>query len=159
MPTIDWDKYRPNVGIMLLNQDGLVWVGARRDYTTEYWQMPQGGVDTGEDLESAMWRELHEETGIQKSHCHLLGQTHDWIPYDLPPDLAKKLWHDTYKGQKQIWFAVRLVAPDSVINIETQEPEFRAWKWVSVDTLVNTIVPFKRDVYKQVVQELGHFAS
>ena len=152
-------EYRPNVGIMLINANGHIWVGSRNDYVSEYWQMPQGGVDDGEDLEMAMWRELGEEIGVHKSDCEILAKTADWVYYDLPPDLIKSLWGGQYKGQRQMWYALKLKSPDSVINIETEEPEFKAWKWLSADKLVATIVPFKREVYEIVLNEFKGYVK
>lgn len=151
MPAINPDQYRPNVGIMLINADKQVWVGARMDYVSEYWQMPQGGIDAGEDISTAMWRELFEEIGVAAADCQMLATTPDWLYYDLPPDLAKNLWGGEYRGQKQMWYALKLTAPDTVINIATANPEFKAWKWIPADMLVHMIVPFKRQVYKQVL--------
>ena len=152
-------KYRPNVGIMLINADKQVWVGARIDFASAYWQMPQGGVDAGEDMTAAMWRELYEEIGVQQQDCKILAKTPDWIYYDVPADLGNTLWGGKYKGQKQVWYALKLTAPDTVINIATEEPEFKAWKWIPAHTLVDTAVPFKRRVYQQVLDIFKQYVS
>ncbi len=157
--TSDPSLYRPNVGIMLINPEGKIWVGSRIDNTTPYWQMPQGGIDKNEDTETAMWRELYEEISVQKSDCKILDKTHDWIYYDLPDDLINTLWGGKYKGQKQHWYALRLTAPDTTINIQTDHPEFKAWKWIDADKLVEAIVPFKRQVYTQVLNAFQQFVT
>ncbi len=153
------DLYRPNVGIMLINPDGKIWVGARIDYTSTYWQMPQGGIDKNENTENAMWRELYEEIGVTKADCHIVAKTPDWIYYDLPADFVKNRWGGKYKGQKQIWYALKLTAPDTVINIDTPEPEFKAWQWLDADKLVDTIVPFKRQVYTEVLRAFQRYLT
>ncbi|MGB1360614.1 MAG: RNA pyrophosphohydrolase [Alphaproteobacteria bacterium] len=148
--------YRPNVGIMLLNNDmSMVWVGSRIDMPSPYWQMPQGGVDDGEDIETAMWRELMEEIGVSKSDAEIIDYHKDWIMYDLPQDISHKLWDGKYRGQKQKWFVLRLTADDSVINIATDEPEFNEWKWSNTHDLIENIVPFKKDVYKQIAKDFS----
>ena len=145
--------YRPNVGIMLLNNDqNLVWTGERLNYPNA-WQMPQGGIDDGEEVETAMWRELFEEISVKKENCELIDCHDDWITYDLPADVSQKLWNGKYRGQKQKWFVLKLTADDSVISIDTDEPEFSRWKWSNVDELVENIVPFKKEVYTQVVND------
>lgn len=145
--------YRPCVGIMLLNRDGLVFTGERID-TPGAWQMPQGGVDEGESLEEAAIRELGEEIGVSADAVKLVARTKDWIPYDLPDHLIGKVWGGKYRGQKQHWFRADLLADDSAIDLETHHPEFARWKWSSPDELLDEIVPFKRHVYEQVLAEL-----
>ena len=158
--------YRPNVGIMVLNRDGLVWIGRRPGSPTDpegrdtWWQMPQGGIDAGEDHLKAAIRELREETGMHS--VEVLAETKDWIKYDLPMDMAGKGWSGKYRGQKQKWIAVRFTGPDSEINL-TPEPghkvEFEAWKWVPISEVVDCVVSFKRDVYVAVVKEFAKLAS
>ncbi|MDG1153643.1 MAG: RNA pyrophosphohydrolase [Alphaproteobacteria bacterium] len=150
--------YRPNVGIMLLNKNkSKVWVGSRIDYpntpTQEYWQMPQGGVDEGEYIEKAMWRELQEETSISQKHAEIIDYHKDWIKYDLPNDLSSKLWNGQFKGQKQKWFLLKLTSEDSSININTENPEFSDWKWTDIESLAKNIVPFKKEIYQQVIKD------
>ncbi len=145
--------YRPGVGIMLLNRDGLVFVAQRIDKTSEAWQMPQGGMDAGESPLVTAYRELEEETGVPESAVELLVQTEADAPlcYDLPDDLVPKLWKGKFRGQEQHWFAMRLLEDDSVINIETEHPEFNEWKWVEMGALPDIIVPFKREMYADIV--------
>ena len=141
--------YRPCVGIMLFNNEGEVFVGKRIDNVTEAWQMPQGGIDKGEDVITACMRELGEETGTQKAE--LVAEHPDWLNYDIPPPLSDRLWQGTYRGQKQKWMLLRFTGTDADINIETEEPEFIEWRWASPDQLIALAVPFKRDVYERVL--------
>ena len=144
--------YRPCVGIMLLNARGEVFTGQRIDSTVEAWQMPQGGIDEGEEPLDAALRELREETGV--TQVSLVAQLDEWLPYDLPDALIPKLWGGKYRGQTQRWFAFRLKADDAHINIATDEPEFKAWQWIAPAQLPEMIVPFKRELYTQVVEKL-----
>jgi len=147
--------YRPNVGLMVLNAQGHVFTGQRLDYPSAAWQMPQGGIDEGEDARVAAFRELKEETGISSEMVEILAQSSDWISYDFPAELAKKLWKGGYRGQRQRWFLMRFAGPDNLINIETEEPEFSEWCWMAPDELLDNIVPFKRAVYQQVLDEFS----
>ena len=149
--------YRPNVGLMVLNAQGYVFTGQRLDYPSAAWQMPQGGIDEGEDARAAAFRELKEETGISAEMVEILAQSTDWISYDFPAELAKKLWKGGYRGQKQRWFLMRFAGPDNLIDIETEEPEFSEWRWMAPDELLDNIVPFKRGVYQQVLDEFRDF--
>ncbi len=149
--------YRPNVGLMVLNAQGNVFTGQRLDYPSAAWQMPQGGIDDGEEAEVAAYRELQEETGIAPEMVQILAQSTDWISYDFPATLAKKLWKGGYRGQKQRWFLMRFSGLDSQINIETEEPEFAEWRWMAPDELVDNIVPFKRSVYEKVLEEFREY--
>jgi putative (di)nucleoside polyphosphate hydrolase len=151
--------YRPCVGIVVINAQGLVWVGRRADAPGDaegrgdWWQMPQGGIDKGEDPAVAALRELDEETSI--SNVAIIGETPQWLRYDLPPHLVGKAWKGKYRGQEQKWFAVRFLGDDSEIDIFPSEPhqiEFLAWRWVPLAEVEQLIVPFKRDVYRQVVE-------
>ena len=148
--------YRPCVGIMLLNQDGKVFVGKRLDQTVEGWQMPQGGIDKGEEPREAALRELQEEVGTDKAE--IIGEMDGWVTYDLPEHLIGVAFKGKYKGQKQKWFAMRFTGKDSDIDLTTHEPEFSDFRWVDVKELPDLIVPFKRDSYKQVVAGLGKYA-
>ena len=154
--------YRPCVGIMLINRDGLVWVGNRvQEVDTGSaltWQMPQGGIDEGESPEEAALRELREETGTQKAR--IIGETSDWLTYDLPPHLVGVALKGKYRGQKQKWFAMRFTGEDGDIDIAADDhQEFSEWTWVPVSELVELIVPFKRGVYEEIVRELGPLAK
>lgn len=145
--------YRRNVGLMVLNAEGDVFVGQRRDNKVPAWQMPQGGIDKGEDAETAALRELEEETGISPDLVTIVAQSAGWIPYELPHDLIPKLWKGKYRGQEQKWFLLRFLGSDAQVNIATEHPEFSAWRWLKPADLVDNIVPFKRDVYARVVEE------
>lgn len=142
--------YRPCVGICLINSDGKVFVAERLD-TPDAWQMPQGGIDKGEDPETAALRELEEEIGTNKAR--FLGPTEGWLTYDLPDDLIGKVWKGKYRGQKQIWYAFAFEGSDSDIDIETEHPEFARWQWVELQQIVDLIVPFKRDIYAEIVRQ------
>jgi putative (di)nucleoside polyphosphate hydrolase len=144
--------YRPSVGIALFNNKGHVFIGQRLDNAAEAWQLPQGGIDPGESPETAMWRELAEETGLKTAH--FLQQLPGIFRYDLPPDLAPIFWGGRYKGQEQVWFALRHDGDDNAINIHTVEPEFRAWRWAMLNELPSLIVPFKRPLYNALIPEL-----
>ena len=159
MQKINIDKlpYRPNVGIMVVNKDGHIFVAKRIDHYSEAWQMPQGGIEPDEDLQTAALRELHEETGISDNKVDLVAEIAEWITYDLPTNLIPQLWNGKYRGQKQKWFLMRFLGDDSDIDIETQHPEFSSWKWISPEKLPQTIVPFKRDVYVRVLNEFQRF--
>lgn len=141
--------YRPCVGIMLVNFEGLIFVGRRIDQTVEGWQMPQGGIDDGEEPAEAALRELEEEAGTGKAT--ILSEMDEWLTYDLPQHLLGVALHGKYRGQKQKWFAMRFTGEDSDINIRTAEPEFGAWKWLALEALPRLIVPFKRDTYAKVI--------
>lgn len=145
--------YRRNVGVMLVNATGQVWVGQRHDRFREFWQMPQGGVDKGEDARAAALRELEEETGIPSSLVEVEAETDGWLPYDLPHEVVPDIWGGKYRGQEQKWFLLRFKGADEDVNIATEHPEFVAWKWVAPEIVVDGIVPFKRDVYAAVLKE------
>lgn len=154
--------YRPCVGVMLLNAEGRVFVGRRADHAEApegggtWWQMPQGGLDPGEDPEAAARRELHEETGVRS--VRFIARTRDWYTYDLPSELVGVAWEGRYRGQKQLWFAARFEGEDSEIDIgprEGHEQEFDAWRWVKLAELPKLVVPFKREVYTRVIREFG----
>ncbi|MBL4804373.1 MAG: RNA pyrophosphohydrolase [Alphaproteobacteria bacterium] len=142
--------YRPCVGIALFNANGHIFVGERID-TPGAWQMPQGGIDEGEDLETAAFRELAEEAGTDKAE--VLRVSESTTRYDLPPRLRNKLWNGMYRGQEQHWIAMRFLGSDSDIDIQAFDPpEFRSWQWVAFEDTLDLIVPFKRDTYRQVIE-------
>jgi putative (di)nucleoside polyphosphate hydrolase len=145
-------RYRLAVGIMLLNRAGKVFVARRIDMPTmPAWQMPQGGIDPGETPLQAAWRELKEETGTDKAE--LLGESRGWLQYDLPADLARGVWGGRYRGQRQKWFAMRFTGTDADIDLETEHPEFDTWKWIRPERLPEVIVPFKRQLYIDILSE------
>jgi putative (di)nucleoside polyphosphate hydrolase len=151
MSRVDDTLYRPNVGVMLLSRAGRVFVAKRIDFPGEAWQMPQGGIDEGEDPRGAALRELEEEIGTAKAE--LLAESRDWFRYDLPAELQGKLWGGKWKGQRQKWFAMRFTGADTDINIATTHPEFSAWQWVDPGDVPRLIIPFKRGIYERVVEE------
>ena len=143
--------YRPAAGVMLLNREGKVWVGQRLDNKLEAWQMPQGGLDGDEDpLEGAL-RELEEETGIVRDLVALLARCPHELTYDLPADLVGRVWKEPWIGQRQTWFLMRFLGEDADVNLATPEPEFRAWKWAEPAELPALIVPFKKQLYEDVL--------
>jgi putative (di)nucleoside polyphosphate hydrolase len=152
MKTVTLADYRPGVGLMLFDRAGRVFVARRKD-TPDAWQMPQGGIDDGEDPRAAALRELAEETGV--TNAEIVGESEDWIAYDLPEDLRKKVWKGRYRGQRQKWYALRHLGSDKDIDLNAHEAEFDAWRWVELDALETLIVPFKRELYRRVVAELG----
>jgi putative (di)nucleoside polyphosphate hydrolase len=143
--------YRRGVGIMLFNKAGLVFVAQRLDQPSDAWQMPQGGIDAGEDPATAAKRELKEEIGTDKAE--VVAESREWFRYDLPKDLRPRLWGGKYRGQMQKWFAMRFTGTDRDIDIATEHPEFSAWKWTKPATLPDLIVPFKRDLYRELLVE------
>lgn len=149
--------YRPCVGVMLINREGLVFVGKRIDQTVEGWQMPQGGIDGNETPEEAALRELEEEIGTNKAV--ILREHAEWLCYDLPQHLLGVALHGRYRGQKQKWIAMRFMGEDSDINIATADPEFAQWKWLAIEALPRLIVPFKRDTYSKVIADFRDLAG
>lgn len=143
--------YRPCAGVMLLNRHGRVFVGQRIDSEMEAWQLPQGGIDPGEDPLDAAYRELWEETGVRRNLASLIAAAPQELQYDLPSELIGRLWKGRWRGQRQRWFLFRFVGEDTDVNIQTAEPEFRAWRWVAPSELPEMIVPFKRDLYRQLL--------
>ncbi len=144
--------YRPCAGVMLLNRDGRVFVGQRLDSTLEAWQMPQGGIDPGEDALEAAFRELWEETGVARRHAELIAEAPEELQYDLPDELIGKVWKGKWRGQRQRWFLLRFLGEDSDIDIATAHPEFRAWRWSDPADLPALIVPFKRALYTRLLE-------
>jgi putative (di)nucleoside polyphosphate hydrolase len=143
--------YRPGAGVMLVNREGKVFVAQRLDSTLEAWQMPQGGLDEGEDPLAGALRELEEETGVSRDKVEVIAAAPEPLLYDLPEDLVGKLWKGKWRGQRQHWFLCRFLGTDADVDIETEHPEFRAWKWADPDDLPTMIVPFKRKLYRDVL--------
>ena len=151
--------YRPCVGIMLYNSNGQVFTGKRLDYKSSAWQMPQGGIEPGEDAQKAAIRELREETNISEQYIEFVHQIDEWLYYDIPKDMVSKFWNGRFRGQKQKWFLFKFIGCDADINISTKNPEFSAWKWTSLERLEEEIVPFKKQTYKIVLGRFKHFLS
>ena len=149
--------YRPNVGMMIINQKKEIFVGKRIDHPSNFWQMPQGGIDTQEIPFIAALREMEEEVGIKKNKVDLLTESKDWYYYSIPSDLAKTLWKGKYKGQRQKWFLYKFKGTDKDINIHTEHPEFSNYKWVTKDFLVPNIVPFKKKIYEKLLLEFKDY--
>jgi putative (di)nucleoside polyphosphate hydrolase len=146
--------YRRGVGVMLFNAAGLVFVAKRKDTPGEAWQMPQGGIDEGEDPRAAALRELGEEIGT--ADAEIVAETRNWLLYDLPDDLVGKVWGGKYRGQAQKWFAARFLGSDADIDLaKHHDPEFSDWKWAPLEALPEIIIGFKRDLYAALVAELG----
>jgi putative (di)nucleoside polyphosphate hydrolase len=155
--------YRPNVGAVLFNADGLVFVGRRRQHPTQEaapggWQLPQGGIDAGEDPRVAVFRELAEEIGTDRAE--IIGEYPDWLTYDLPVEVIGKALGGKYRGQRQRWFALRFIGTDADINLEAEEhPEFDIWRWAPLAELPELAVPFKRAIYETLAVSFSRFAG
>ena len=149
--------YRPNVGMMIINKQKKIFVGKRIDHPSEFWQMPQGGIDSKENPEVAALREMEEEVGIKKNKVKLIYQITDWYYYSIPKDLAQTLWKGRYKGQRQKWFLFEFKGTESDINIHTDHPEFSDYKWVNKDFLVPNIVPFKKEIYNKLLEDFKDY--
>ena len=143
---------RNGVGIVVLNKDNKVFVAKRIDNPKDFWQMPQGGVDKGEDFITAAYRELEEETSIK--NVKLIKELDGFITYHLPDHLLGVIWKGKYRGQEQKWFLMRYLGKDNEINIKTKNAEFKDWKWIKTDELINVVVSFKFEVYKSILKEL-----
>lgn len=152
---LDREGYRANVGIILCNANNQVFWGKRiREHA---WQFPQGGIKSGETPVQAMYRELREEVGLLPEHVRILSRTKDWLRYDVPSHWVKREWRGSYKGQKQIWFLLRMVGRDTDVSLRaTQHPEFDAWRWNDYWVPLESVIEFKRDVYRMALSELSH---
>jgi putative (di)nucleoside polyphosphate hydrolase len=162
MPPYESLPYRPCVGTMVLNAEGLVFIGRRTEGPehvdlTHVWQMPQGGIDEGEEPWATALRELEEETGIAPELVKRVATCPERLKYDLPKELRGTLWKGKYKGQDQDWYLARFLGEDRHIDIATKHPEFREWKWIDPRELPELIVPFKRDLYRQLLREFSDF--
>jgi putative (di)nucleoside polyphosphate hydrolase len=150
---IDRDGYRPNVGIILCNSHSQVFWGKR--IREDSWQFPQGGIKQGESPEQAMYRELEEEIGLKPEHVRILGRTRDWLRYDVPAHWVKREWRGSYRGQKQIWYLLKLVGRDSDVSLRASgHPEFDAWRWHEYWVPLESVIEFKREVYTMALNEL-----
>jgi putative (di)nucleoside polyphosphate hydrolase len=152
---LDRDGYRPNVGIILCNSQNEVFWGKRiREHS---WQFPQGGIKHGESPEQAMYRELMEEVGLRPEHVRILGRTRDWLRYDVPSNWIKREWRGSYKGQKQIWYLLRMIGRDTDVSLRASaHPEFDAWRWSDYWVPLDSVIEFKRDVYSKALNELSN---
>lgn len=159
MTAVEDRPYRPCVGLAIINREGLLFAGQRIDNPGKAWQMPQGGIDEGESPLEAAMRELGEETGLAPHHVEVLGESADWVPYELPPELLSTLWGGRFRGQRQKWFALRFTGVDSDIDITGHEPEFSTWDWLHPDAVIEHIVPFKRGIYEAVLAEFAPFLA
>ncbi|WP_211444911.1 RNA pyrophosphohydrolase [Collimonas humicola] len=155
---LDREGFRPNVGIILLNTQNEVWWGKRvREHS---WQFPQGGIKYGETPEQAMFRELEEEIGLKAEHVKIIGRTRDWLRYEVPDHFIKRDVRGHYRGQKQIWFLLRMTGRDCDVNLRlTEHPEFDAWRWHDYWVPLDVVIEFKRDVYQRALQELSRFLT
>ena len=150
-------NYRPCVGLMVVNTRKNFFTAQRLDFTSTAWQMPQGGIDGSEEALHAAYRELSEETSITENDVELLAVSRGWFSYDLPKELVSKLWNGLYRVQKQKWFLMRFIGNDDDINLNTEIPEFSCWRWSTRQQLIESIVPFKKDLYRGVLKEFQPF--
>ncbi|MBM5782214.1 MAG: RNA pyrophosphohydrolase [Pelagibacterales bacterium] len=149
--------YRSSVGIMLINNEKKIFVGKRIDNNSYAWQMPQGGIDAGEDEDIAVFRELREETGISQELVSIIKKSDRYYYYNLPYKLQKKFWGGKYLGQKQRWYLLKFSGDEKSININTEDPEFSEWKWASIHDITHEIVSFKKQLYEDVIKEFEDF--
>ena len=150
-------RYRKGVGIMLVNEYNMIWVGRRIDLTSQCWQMPQGGIDDGESPEAAALRELYEETGAHAGLVEILAISKGWYHYEIPPELKATVWKGRYDGQKQRWYVMRYLGQDRHINLTVSKPEFSEWRWSTSADLVKFAVRFKVPLYESLINEFSSF--
>lgn len=151
--------YRPCVGVMMINPQGLIFAAQRIDSPTPAWQMPQGGIDEGENPGLAALRELEEEISVPPALVAPLAESQGWLNYDLPHDLVPRIWKGRFRGQKQRWFLMRYLGQDDQINLATEHPEFSDWRWIGAQDMLDSIVPFKRATYRQVIDEFSDWLA
>ncbi len=159
MKSNDQNKYRLNVGIMIINSQGLIWMGKRRHTLSSpfSYQMPQGGIDPGETPEQTLWRELYEEVGLSQNECKVLAVSKNWYTYLIPPEHKMR---SKYAGQKQKWFLLQLTCPDETVCLnKTDYPEFSSFKWMTPEEAKNAVIPFKREVYQKVLAEFAPYLN
>ena len=149
-------RYRKGVGIFLLNEENLLWVGKRIDMRSNYWQMPQGGIDQNETPKEAMKRELMEEVGIRQNY-KIISETENWLKYELPKELVGIVWNGKYVGQKQKWFACKFQGTDNEIILDSYQAEFEDWKWIKPMDALQLVVPFKKNLYKKLLDYFSEF--
>ena len=155
---IDQDGYRPNVASVIINEDNKILWAKRVD--EDNWQFPQGGIQKGETPEQAMYREVYEEVGLKKNSFEILGRSADWLKYDVPEKFVKTYWQGRYKGQKQIWFLLKFIGSDDLINLNLHDsPEFDDWKWENFWHPLQDVVDFKKEVYSAALNELWKFVE
>ncbi|EDZ64656.1 (Di)nucleoside polyphosphate hydrolase [beta proteobacterium KB13] len=155
---IDEDGYRPNVASVIINKDNKILWAKRVD--EDNWQFPQGGIQKGETPEQAMYREVYEEVGLKKNSFEILGRSADWLKYDVPERFVKTYWQGRYKGQKQIWFLLKFIGSDDLINLNLHDaPEFDDWKWENFWHPLQDVVDFKKEVYSAALNELWQFVE
>lgn len=145
--------YRPGVGMVILNYKRMIFIAKRTDKKSEYWQMPQGGIHLGETPSKAALREMSEELGCCDNQGRIIAETRKWYSYDIPVELIPKLWNGQFRGQRQKWFLIKFTGDDQDINLDTAEPEFVQWRWAYKREIPRVIVPFKRQLYKDVLHE------
>ena len=145
--------YRSGVGVVLINSEKKIFVGKRIDNHSDAWQMPQGGIDSNEEEDETVFRELEEETGVKEKFAKIIAKSKGYFYYNLPYKLQKKFWGGKYLGQRQRWYLIEFTGKDSDININTEDPEFSDWQWFSTHDVLTRIVPFKKDLYEGIINE------
>ena len=158
MAPIILGEYRIGVGIFLLNKDKKLWVGKRIDFKSNFWQMPQGGIDKNETPRQAMIRELGEEVGIKKNF-EIIDETRNWLNYELPHELKQKVWNGRFIGQKQKWCVCKFLGADNEIDLKSHKPEFSEWKWIRPRDAIKLVVPFKKKMYENVLETFDRYIN